>query len=226
MVPAAASGWPFVALMQAQSMSGRRLAHDTALADSRSMLMHGSPLSFWPTRANIKAEVAAEIKKLKAEAAPKPSPAGAPAARREEGAGGKGETKPGARAAAARKPKMAAAQAEQGIAAAMQGLPAAPGGEAQAARSVGFAEGQRVRVTTSDALSLRLRKYAGKEGTITTKMGNSAWDVSFKGRSGGLASFDGAGSWRWCKHEGPSTAMAASRGSLPDASRYRHTGPA
>lgn len=35
----------------------------------------------------------------------------------------------------------------------------------------------------------RVAKYVGKEGTVTAKTGPDAWDVTFKGRTGGIAGF-------------------------------------
>jgi len=77
---------------------------------------------------------------------------------------------------AAPKQKLSAQDAQAAIAAAMQEqLP------------VGFAIGQRVRVT-AEHLHPKQAKWAGKEGTITGKVGD-AWDVTFKGRTGGISSF-------------------------------------
>ena len=151
----------------------------------------------------VKAEVAAEIAALK-----KPAKPTAPLAQPAPTQPADAKAKP----AALRKPKLSAQDAQSGIAEAMQGLEEVasadaaesvpvdqaipvlkPGQQAssQAAPAPGFAVGQRVRVTKDhDKLRLKHDKYAGKEGTITAKMGDSAWDVSFKGRSGGLASFD------------------------------------
>lgn len=92
-----------------------------------------------------------------------------------------------------RKPKLSADEAKSGIAAAMQGIErgaTARPESTQAQLSVGFAIGQKVTVLDSDRLRQPLRKYIGKTGSITAKLGDRAWDVSFKGRAGGLASFD------------------------------------
>jgi hypothetical protein len=47
--------------------------------------------------------------------------------------------------------------------------------------------GTKVRIT-DQRLHPKQQKYAGKEGTITGKVGD-AWDVTFRGRSGGISSF-------------------------------------
>jgi len=123
----------------------------------------------------------------------------APAARPEAGAGGvadkvvAGGKKPPARAA-----RLSAEDAISGIAKAMQGIEPVASAKAVAPQpsqqclSVGFAIGQKVKVTTdSDRFGKRLtmHKWMGKTGTITARVGK-AWDVTFKGRSGGVASFD------------------------------------
>jgi ParB/RepB/Spo0J family partition protein len=123
----------------------------------------------------------------------------APAARPEAGAGGvadkvvAGGKKPPARAA-----RLSAEDAISGIAKAMQGIEPVASAKAVAPQpsqqclAVGFAIGQKVKVTTdSDRFGKRLtmHKWMGKTGTITARVGK-AWDVTFKGRSGGVASFD------------------------------------
>lgn len=45
----------------------------------------------------------------------------------------------------------------------------------------------KVRISAQH-LHPKQQKYAGKEGTITGKIGD-AWDVTFRGRSGGISSF-------------------------------------
>lgn len=148
------------------------------------------------------AKFADEIKQLQAQidaqtqpkkqdppAAPLAQPNLAPGSAK-EGAKTKGAKAP----AAPRKPKLSPEEAKSGIAAAMQeqeragtAPPEAQQGETQGTLAVGSA----VKITSNtDKLQLRLHKYAGKTGTITGKMGDRAWDVSFKGRTGGLASFD------------------------------------
>lgn len=120
---------------------------------------------------------------------------------------GLGDAKGGSKPGAARKPKLSAKDAITGIAAAMQGqeqVPSAPEGAVAApVEAAGkepataklylapFEIGQAVRITTdSDKLGLIARKWAGKLGTITKREpGGGYWDVSFKGRGGGLAMF-------------------------------------
>ncbi len=131
----------------------------------------------------IQAEVAAKVKALKAEAkTAQPTLI---------------DEAPAAQAAKPAKPKRGApvkASAEevmQGIATAMQGL------EGQAA-SDGLAADQQVstvlalkcRVRVNDTVGqLTHQKWIGKEGVVTGQVGPEAWDVTFKGRNGGLASF-------------------------------------
>lgn len=82
------------------------------------------------------------------------------------------------------KKKMSAQEATSGIAVAMQGI------EGQASAPVGavaLAIGQQVLVTAAH-LNPKQEKWASKKGTITGKVG-AAWDVTFKGRNGGISSF-------------------------------------
>jgi len=128
--------------------------------------------------------------------AKKPPTATASAARRGEGAG---EAKP--KASGSRKnptaaaPKISAAEAKRGIADALQGIeePAsAPKGAVAppAGPAGGLALGATVKIIdNTDCLQPRLIKYAGKQGTITAKTGPESWDVTFRGRTGGLAGF-------------------------------------
>ena len=68
---------------------------------------------------------------------------------------------------------------------------AAPAQPAAGSSADAFAIGQRVRITPDTArLHTRLHKWAGKQGTITRKIGDTAWDVTFRGKHGGLQSFD------------------------------------
>jgi ParB/RepB/Spo0J family partition protein len=87
-----------------------------------------------------------------------------------------------ASASKARKPKLSAGEAQAAIAAAMQATPS-PGDN--------FAVGQRVKITTDDnKLGLIARKFAGKVGVITRREdGGGFWDVTFKGRTGGICQF-------------------------------------
>jgi hypothetical protein len=141
-------------------------------------------------------EIKAEVKALIwPKVTKKPLPATAPAARPEEGAGGTKDKVPASKKPPARATKLSAEEATQGIAAAMQGidgaasapegavaLPAEPAGV-----PVGLGIGSTVKITT-ELLNPRQQKYAGKKGTITGKIG-IAWDVTFKGRTGGISSF-------------------------------------
>jgi ParB/RepB/Spo0J family partition protein len=109
------------------------------------------------------------------------------------GKGGPNTSSPNTKNPPTRKAKLSAAEAKSGIAAAMQGIErgatARPGAE-PSEPPVGFAIGQKVTVTAASTLRIPLQKYTGKTGTITAKMGDRAWDVTFRGRNGGLASFD------------------------------------
>ena len=113
----------------------------------------------------------------------------------------------------AKKPKTTAAQAQALIAAALQEAQGStPGADAQGIEAdssqpvatstppvasapvvagVALAVDARVVVTSDlDKLPVRQHKWAGKEGVITQQMGDRAWMVSFRGRNGGLSSFD------------------------------------
>ena len=128
----------------------------------------------------IKAEVAQKIKQLKADLKAQTAATTAPVAPTPEPAPKAGKAK-------LSKTKLSAADAASGIAAAMQGA------EEQAGLDVGFMAGQQVRITSNtDALDMRLHKYAGKNGTVLRQAdADGGWDVSFKGRTGGVAMFAG-----------------------------------
>ncbi|WP_161499864.1 ParB/RepB/Spo0J family partition protein [Rhodoferax sp. TS-BS-61-7] len=143
----------------------------------------------------IKGEVKAKIWPKVAKTAKN---ATAPAAPQEEGAGGAKGKGPAAKKSPARAAKLTAEEATQGIAAAMQGIEPVASAKAVAPQpsqlglAVGFAIGQVVQVTTDSSkfgARLAMHKWCGKKGTITAHIGK-AWDVTFKGRSGGVASFD------------------------------------
>lgn len=109
------------------------------------------------------------------------------------------QPKPAAGQAPLRKPKLSAEEAKSGIACALQGIdgaasapvgavaqPAGPDGVPNVASD---ALGIGVSVRIADELANpRQQKFCGKKGTITGKVGK-AWDVSFKGRTGGISSF-------------------------------------
>lgn len=145
------------------------------------------------TRAEVKADLTQKIKALKAEAT---SSQTAPVEPLSDVAFSKGD---GGNPPKPKKTKTTAAQAQAAIAAAMQATDPQPDtntGDAVASQgpvaASGFAlsVGTRVVVTAGCTLRLPLQKYSGKEGTITAKMGDRSWDVTFKGRTGGIASFD------------------------------------
>lgn len=152
--------------------------------------------------AAVKAEFADRLRdvkaKIEAKNAQKEPAATVPAAPQEEGAGGAKGKGPAAKKSPARAAKLTAEEATQGIAAAMQGIEPVASAEAVAPQPnqlglpVGFAIGQVVKVTTDSSkfgARLAMHKWCGKKGTITAHIGK-AWDVTFKGRSGGVASFD------------------------------------
>lgn len=141
-------------------------------------------------RAQIETQVKAEIE---AEAQKNTQP-DVPAAQ-PKGSGEGAQLAPVKRAIAkkAGAKKLSAVEAEQGIAAAMQGLDDAASASAVAPPSdpAVLAIGAKVQVTSNtDKLNMRQTKYAGKHGTITAKLGDRGWDVTFKGRTGGVSSFD------------------------------------
>lgn len=131
--------------------------------------------------AQVKAKIEAEAQKTTQPDVPAAQPKGS-------GEGAQLAPKKSARAK-----KLSADEAELGIAAAMQGL-----GDAASASAVAppsdpavLAVGAKVKVTSNtDKLNMRQTKYAGKQGTITAKLGDRGWDVTFKGRTGGVSSFD------------------------------------
>jgi len=161
----------------------------------------------------VKARIAGEIAALKAQLKP-PKPLVPTASLAQPVVSPDADANPPkaqAKPAPPRKPKLSAQEAQSGIAAAMQGIeagqvpcPDVPSGKRVQARAegqqvnsqspeqcqllVGVAVGQRVRVLAN--VSARFSKWIGKEGTVTKPMGESAWDVTFRGRNGGLASFD------------------------------------
>ena len=161
----------------------------------------------------VKADIAAQIAALKAQNKPEKTPVpNAPLAQPValSVAGAKPEKAQSA-PAALRKPRLSAKEAQSGIAEAMQGMeagqvpcPEAPGGDAAQAQTpgqqvnspepiqgtlpVGVAVGQRVKVLGN--VHTRQSKWIGKTGTVTAKMGDRGWGVTFRGRAGGIASFD------------------------------------
>ena len=93
----------------------------------------------------------------------------------------------------ARKAKLSADEAKSGIAAAMQSIERGATARPEAEPSeppVGFAIGQKVKVIDSDSLRFFLFKYKDKTGTITAQASDGGYDVTFRGRNGGIASFD------------------------------------
>lgn len=167
---------------------------------------------------DVKARIADEIAALKAQlkppkpviaTAPLAQPALAPVA--DAGTGKARAPAPAAKPAPLRKPRLSAQEAISGIAEAMQGIeagqvpcPVVPLAESAPVPEEGLqgkkAEpiqgtlpvgvigiGSRVKVLGN--VSARYSARIGKTGTVTGKVGQ-AWDVTFRGRSGGLASFD------------------------------------
>lgn len=161
------------------------------------------------TAKEVKAQTAAKIAELKK--ALKTSSTEGPAAQA-TGAGGEAKPKAKAQKSAApmRKAKLSAEEAITGIAAAMQGMEAAsadavappgspssgpsadqPDGPQADTPVLPFPVGTAVRIIKNeDKLQMRLRKHAGKAGTVTALLGVNVRDVSFKGRTGGIAAFD------------------------------------
>ena len=89
------------------------------------------------------------------------------------------------------KAKLSETEAKSGIAAAMQdmeGAASAPKGAVALPNAPsGLAIGTSVKIT-DDLPNPRQQRFAGKKGTITGMVG-SAWDVTFRGRIGGISSF-------------------------------------
>lgn len=116
------------------------------------------------TQAEVKAEVNAKVRELNA--AQKAAAAPAPASK---------ATQP----TKAKRPKPAKATASETMA-----------GIAQALQAEEHKLALKCRVRVNDTVSqLTLKKWVGKEGVVTGQVGPEAWDVTFKGRNGGLASF-------------------------------------
>lgn len=162
---------------------------------------------------DVKARIAGEIAALKAQLKPqKPLPATAPLAQPALAPVAGADTGKAQAKAPLRKPRLSASQAQSGIAEAMQGIeagqvpcPVAPSGKSVQAHEEGpqvnspepiqgtlpvgvIGVGQRVKVLAN--VGMTHSKWIGKQGTVTAKMGDRAWDVTFRGRNGGLASFD------------------------------------
>ena len=160
---------------------------------------------------HVKAEVAAEIAALKPPAKPaKTSAPTTPLAQPSALPVATAQTPKPAPAAPRGKARLSAQAAQSGIAAAMQSLEAPPTGveavpldtatptlkpgpqvKEQGQLGVGFAIGQRVRVTQdTEKLGLIAIKHANKLGQITAQEpGGGYWTVTFKGRNGGVALF-------------------------------------
>lgn len=146
----------------------------------------------------IKTEAMARLMPKESKKAPV---ATAPAARPKEGAGGNKGKGSASKPAPARAAKLSAEEATLGIADALRGIEgAASAPKGAVAQPAGPAEGEVPNVAadkpklgaavqiTAERLNPRQQKFAGKKGTITGKVG-AAWDVSFKGRTGGISSF-------------------------------------
>ncbi len=127
-------------------------------------------------------------------------------------AGAKGGAKGSSEPAPLRKRKVSAAEAQESIAAAMQDLETGSGADAQgieaasgfalAAPPAGRSDAPAGPDAPGDVLAVGVRvvvrssvtaptqtKWIGKAGTITSQVGPQAWDVTFKGRTGGLSCF-------------------------------------
>ncbi len=159
--------------------------------------------------ADVKHDMAQEIKRIKGEIKALDSAAtlnadarkaGIPIAPLAQPTPADGQATPTAKKPVAKKAKLSAEDAQQAIAAAMQSQAQAettphydqPADDATAI-GPGLRVGRAVRVTSdTDKLPLKTAKYAGKEGTISERHDADHWWVSFKGRSGGLACFAAA----------------------------------
>ena len=158
---------------------------------------------------NVKASVSAEIEALKAQL--KPSKPPAPTAPLAPASGLPLADAHLPKAAPLRKPRLSAQEAQSGIAEAMQGIeagqvpcPDAPDGEPAQGPQAGPQESSQAplqgtlavgvigigaRVKVLGNVSNRYSKWIGKTGTVTRQTGPEAFDVTFRGRTGGLAGF-------------------------------------
>lgn len=93
--------------------------------------------------------------------------------------------KPGADKSKPKKTRLSPDEAQSGIAEAMQNM------KAQEPAGNGLEVGQQVTVTTdTDRLGMTQQRFAGKHGSITRcEPGGGFWDVTFKGRTGGVSMF-------------------------------------
>ena len=141
-------------------------------------------------RAEIEAQVKAEIEAEEQKTTPPEVPAAQP-----KGCGEGAQLAPLKRASAKKvdAKKLSAEEAEQGIAEAMQGLDEAASASAVAPPASGLIGiGNRVQVTSkTDSLTAQQFKRAGKIGTVKSKEDDSIgiW-VSFAGRNGGEQLFN------------------------------------
>jgi hypothetical protein len=146
--------------------------------------------------AEVKEEVAARLKALKAQLkaatlAPTLPPSN-PSSETSSGGAGEEKSKPAKTATRKLKtsPTMTASEAMSGIAAAMQIVDDQATTASPDAQATGLAVGTRVTITTSEhMIGGTLAKWAGKSGTVTSAMEDGYWDVSFRGRNGGIATF-------------------------------------
>jgi len=187
-------------IIMQQASSANEHSYGGRIANEGLMLVAGNVFG---------AQLPVEIKEIKAEAmarlmpkeAKKANVAPAPAARPKEGPGGSKGKGSAPKAPPARALRLSAKEATQGIADALQGIEGAASAPVGAvAQPAGPAGGEVPNVSadkpkigaavqiTADRLNPRQQKFAGKKGTITGKVG-AAWDVSFKGRTGGISSF-------------------------------------
>jgi hypothetical protein len=156
------------------------------------------------TKKAVKADTAQKIKalqaELKANTTATTTPAlNTPADSTSKGEGGSQASKPTSTTAkkpATKKTKLSADEALSGIAVAMQNneragtAPPEDTDRVHNCASDAFEVGKQVRITTDDTkLGLIERKHGGKTGTITRSEGGGFWDVTFKGRGGGVAMF-------------------------------------
>ena len=162
----------------------------------------------------VKAETSVQIADLKVQIKAQKQPPPKPPLAQPVDAPDAAAKTPLARAKPTRGPvsrRLSAEEAKLGIAEAMQGIEAEPvpgsgavdddlvqAGElglqvnglsaGQGLLSVGVMVGQRVKVLGN--VPQGRTQWIGKTGTVVAKVGDRAWDVSFLGRNGGLASFD------------------------------------
>jgi hypothetical protein len=127
----------------------------------------------------VKAEVSADIKRLKAELKAATMPPSIPASETSSGGEGAEKAKPG-KTATARKPKLNASEAMSGIAAAMQSVEDQATTASPDAQATTIAVGSHVRVLSKDKVGAGLARYAGRDGVVAKDLGDGVFQVKLQ----------------------------------------------